>query len=80
MSRWNLVISDETDKALRLFLAHSGGKKGDLSDFVEEAVRDKLFRLTVKRVKKRTAKTHPDALSALIAEAVAHARTPAPRS
>jgi hypothetical protein len=31
-TRWNLVLSKETDKSLRKFLgAEGGGKKGDLS-------------------------------------------------
>lgn len=39
MTRWNLSISEETDRAVRTFLTRSGGKKGDLSRFVSEAVR-----------------------------------------
>lgn len=53
MTRWTVVISDETDKALRTYLAQNGGKKGDISLFVEEAVKDRLFHLTVSRIKER---------------------------
>jgi hypothetical protein len=36
---WNITVSEETDKRLRLFLAQIGGRKGDRSRFVEEAVK-----------------------------------------
>lgn len=39
-TRWNIAVSAATDQALRMFLAsEGGGRKGDLSRFVEEAVR-----------------------------------------
>ena len=38
LARWNLKVSRETDLALRTLLATRGGRKGDLSRFVEEAV------------------------------------------
>lgn len=38
--RWNISVSADTDQALRVFLAsRGGGKKGDLSRFIEEAVK-----------------------------------------
>lgn len=42
-TRWNLVISAQTNVAVRSFLARRGFKKGDLSSFVEEAVRWRVF-------------------------------------
>ena len=42
-SRWNLVVADETDRSVRSYLARTGGKKGDLSRFVERAVRQAIF-------------------------------------
>ena len=42
-TRWNLVISGQTNAAVRTFLAQTGFKKGDLSAFVEEAVRRRVF-------------------------------------
>lgn len=41
--RWNLVISEQTNVAVRSYLARRGFKKGDLSSFVEEAVRWRVF-------------------------------------
>ena len=38
--RWNIAVSPEVDQSVRLFLAaQGGGRKGDLSRFIEEAVR-----------------------------------------
>lgn len=46
-TRWNLVISEQTNVAVRSFLAQRGFKKGDLSTFVEEAVRWRVFDQTL---------------------------------
>jgi hypothetical protein len=40
--RWSVKVSKETDEALRAHLGASGGRKGDLSRFVQEAVRERL--------------------------------------
>lgn len=42
--RWSLKVSKQTDEALRTYLGQSGARKGDLSRFVEEAVREQLTR------------------------------------
>jgi hypothetical protein len=34
--RWSLKVSRETDEALRAHLGRAGGRKGDLSRFVQE--------------------------------------------
>ncbi len=49
--RWSVVVPEETDRALRSYLARRGTKKGDISRFVEEAVQARLFELTVEGVK-----------------------------
>jgi hypothetical protein len=46
-TRWNLVISEQTNLAVRSFLAQRGFKKGDLSNFVEDAVRWRVFDQTL---------------------------------
>ena len=51
--RWSIVVPETTDRALRTYLARKGGKKGDISRFVEEAVQARLFELTVGNVKQR---------------------------
>ena len=40
--RWSLKVSRSTDEALRAHLGRSGGRKGDLSRFVQDAVQAKL--------------------------------------
>ena len=52
--RWSIVVGEETDRALRSYMASKGTKKGDLSRFVDDAVRTRLFELTVKDVKDRS--------------------------
>jgi hypothetical protein len=55
--RWNIVVSQDTDQALRMFLANQGGgRKGDLSRFVEEAVRSHILALTADQAKARVEK------------------------
>ena len=51
--RWSIVVPEETDRALRSFLAQRGTKKGDISRFVQEAVQSRLFELTVDDIKER---------------------------
>ncbi len=52
--RWSLKVSRETDEALRAHLGRVGGRKGDLSKFVQEAVQDRL-RLKAARVEQSAA-------------------------
>lgn len=54
--RWTIKVSGETDLALRSFLGAHGMKKGDLSRFVEEAVRARLTELTSEKRNKGTTK------------------------
>lgn len=75
MTRLTLVLSNDTDRALRMFLAQNGGKKGDLSHFVEEAVRKRLFDLTVDRIKKRNSAYPPAEIMDAIEEALNAARS-----
>ena len=45
---WNIKVSKETDLALRTFLGARGMKKCDLSKFIEDAVRWRVFSRTVR--------------------------------
>ncbi len=51
--RWNIAVSPDTDQSLRVFLAsQGGGRKGDLSRFIEEAVRaHNILELTAEQAK-----------------------------
>ena len=57
-----------------LFLARNGGKKGDLSRLVDEAVRRYVFDLTVDQIKERNAEHDQDELLKLIDDEVDAAR------
>jgi hypothetical protein len=72
--RWNITVSKETDLALRTYLGSHGMKKGDLSKFIEEAVRWRVFDRTVQDIKARNADTNPEELQALIDDAVQEVR------
>jgi Ribbon-helix-helix domain len=72
--RWNLKVSKETDLALRTYLGSQGMKKGDLSKFIEEAVRWRVFNRTVQGIKEHNADTDPGKLQALIDDAVREVR------
>ncbi len=50
--RWNVAVSANTDQTLRMFLVNQGrGRKGDLSRFIEEAVKAHILELTAEQVK-----------------------------
>ena len=74
MTRWSLSIPEDTDRAVRTFLARNGGKKGDLSRFVDEAVRRRMLDLTVSQIKDRNARYDPEETLELIDEEVDAAR------
>lgn len=73
--RWTVKVSKETDIALRTFLAQSGMRKGDLSKFIEEAVRWRVLDRTTSAVRVRTAGMPGEELQALIDEAVTAVRS-----
>ncbi len=72
--RWTINVSTETDLALRGYLGTLGMKKGDLSRFVEDAVRWRLLDRTVQTVKDRNQDVPADLLAAMIDEAVRDVR------
>ena len=74
MTRWSLSIPEETNMAVRTFLARKGGKKGDLSRFVDEAVRRRVLDLTVCQIKDRNARDDQQDILDLIDEEVDAAR------
>ncbi len=74
MTRWNLSIPEKTDRAVRTHLAWTGMKKGDLSKFVDIAVRREVLRRTVKEVQMQNADLTEEEAMALANEAVAWTR------
>lgn len=74
MARWNLNIPEETDRAVRSFLARKSGKKGDLSKFVNGAVRREILRQTVMDIQEQNAGLTEKEAEALADESVTWAR------
>jgi uncharacterized membrane protein YccC len=72
-TRWNLVISQDTNIAVRSFLAVKGFKKGDLSSFVEEAVRWRVFDQTLTEARSGI-DAMPDEAQTMLDEALAAVR------
>ena len=74
MARWNLSIRDETDRDVRAFLGRNGYKKGDLSKFVEDAVRRDMLRRDLDALRDANSDLTAEEAQALADEAVAWAR------
>ncbi|MFA7487202.1 MAG: ribbon-helix-helix domain-containing protein [Lysobacteraceae bacterium] len=73
--RWNIAVSPEVDQSVRMFIAaQGGGRKGDLSRFIEDAVRAYLLEQAVDQAKAAAAGLDEEELDALIDEAVQWAR------
>jgi hypothetical protein len=73
--RWTVKVSKETDIAVRTYLAERGGKKGDLSKFIERAVQKEVLRATVHDIQQRNADLPGDEVQALIDEACGAVRS-----
>jgi hypothetical protein len=74
--RWNIAVSAETDQSVRMFMAaQGGGRKGDLSRFIEEAVRAYILEKAVDQAKAATATMREAEVNDLIDEAVQWARS-----
>ncbi|MGH7105977.1 MAG: ribbon-helix-helix domain-containing protein [Acetobacteraceae bacterium] len=70
-ARWNLIVSRETDASLRQFLASEGrARKGELSRFVEEAVRARIFELSAEEAKRQNAELSSEEIADIVNEAL----------
>lgn len=74
MARWNLSIPEETDRAVRSFLARKGGKRGDLSKFANDAVRREILRQTVMDIQNQNISLGKKEAASIASEAVTWAR------
>jgi hypothetical protein len=73
--RWNVAVSADTDQSVRMFLAsQGGGRKGDLSRFIEEAVRAHLLELSAEQAKMANVNVSEADLMTIVSEAVQWAR------
>ena len=73
--RWSIKVSKDTDLTLRTFLGAQGAKKGDLSKFIEEAVRWRVLQRTIQDIWQRNAETDPDEIQRIVDEAVSEVRS-----
>lgn len=74
-TRWNVAVSAATDQSLRMFLAsQGGGRKGDLSRFIEEAVRAHILELSAEQVKAANTNVSEADLTLMVDEALQWAR------
>jgi hypothetical protein len=73
-TRLTVTFTRETDLALRAFLGAQGMRKGDLSRFIEDAVRWRMFDQAVQAVKAHNSDVDQGDLQAAIDEACATAR------
>ena len=74
-TRWNIAVSPQTDQSLRMFLAgQGGGRKGDLSRFIEEAVRAHILELSAEQAKAANATVDEADLTSMVDEAIQWAR------
>jgi hypothetical protein len=70
-ARWNVAVSAEVDQALRIFLAsQGGGRKGDLSRFIEEAVRAHILELSAEQAKSANVDIGETELAKMVSEAL----------
>ena len=74
LSRWTVKISRQTDRALRSFLDERGGKRGDMSRFIERAVNNELLRTTIREIQDQNAHLPGEAIQAMIDAACAEVR------
>lgn len=72
--RWTVKVSRDTDTVLRSYLAQRGMKKGDISKFVEEAVRWRVLDRVISEVKARNVGVPAKRIQAAIDEALAAVR------
>ena len=73
--RWTVKVSRDTDVALRSHLAQRGLRKGELSKFVERAVRKEVLAQTAAALKARNQDLPYSQLQAILDEALARIRS-----
>lgn len=73
-TRLTITWSKQADLASRSYLGAQGMKKGDLSKFIEESVRWRIFHQTVQEARKTFADVAPEELQKAIDDAVDEVR------
>ena len=75
ITRWTVKVDSQTDIDLRTYLAQQGMKKGDLTKFIEDAVKWRLFDLNWTEARAGFSDLDTDDMDTLIGEAVSAARS-----
>jgi hypothetical protein len=73
-TRLTITWSKQADLILRSYRGAQGMKKGDISKFIEEAVRWRIFRDTVQGARAAFADVPADELQKMIDDAIEEAR------
>ena len=73
-TRWSVSVSKSTDITVRTYLAQRGMKKGDLSKFIEDAVKWRVLDQTMAESRSKFADMPAEDLDSLIDEAVTATR------
>jgi len=73
--RWSLLVSKETDLALRTYLAQQGLGPEDFSQFIEDAVQWRVLDRTVAEIKAQNVGENPAEIEAALEEAVQAVRS-----
>lgn len=69
LTRWTVSVPKETDILLRRFLVERGMKKGDISKFIVDAVKWRVFEQTTAEIREQFADFSPEELQDLADEA-----------
>jgi hypothetical protein len=72
MVHWSVTVSEETNEALLKFLGEQGN--GNISNFIEKAVQEKIFRATIQEVHDRNTAFDSEEIESTIDEAVSVVR------
>lgn len=70
MKQWRIVVSKETDEAVRALLIRQGREEDKLSKFVEDAIRRRMFDPTIAEARERLVDLSAREIEPLIDEAV----------
>jgi Ribbon-helix-helix domain len=73
-TRWTVSVSKDTDISVRSFLAQRGMKKGDLSKFIEDAVKWRVLEQTLAEARGKFSDLAPAGVDELLNEAVTATR------
>jgi hypothetical protein len=73
-TRWTISVSKETDITVRSFLAQRGMKKGDLSKFIEDAVKWRVLDQTIAEAREKFSDLAAEGLDNFSKDAVGSTR------